>query len=39
MPINKPTNGLEVVLIRLSAKPLPTPLKAAPIRAMLMKKK
>ena len=39
MPINRPTNGLDVVLIKFSANPLPNPLKATPIRPTLTKKK
>jgi hypothetical protein len=39
IPMNKPTKGLEVVFIRFSAKPLPKPLNAEPIRPMLTRKK
>ena len=39
MPIRSPTKGLEVVLTRFSAKSFPKPLKAAPIRPMLSRKK
>jgi hypothetical protein len=39
IPINKPTKGLEVVLMRLSAKPSPKHLKATPIRPMLTRNK
>ena len=39
IPINKPTKGLEVVRSKFSAKPLPKPLKAAPIRPILTKNK
>jgi hypothetical protein len=34
IPINRPTKGFDVVLIRSSAKPLPKPLRAVPIRPM-----
>jgi hypothetical protein len=39
MPINKPTNGLEVVAIRVSAKPLPKSFRDDPIKLMLSKKR
>jgi len=38
IPMNRPTKGLEVVLIRFSANSLPKPLKAIPIRPMLTKR-
>jgi hypothetical protein len=39
IPMKRPTNGFDVVLISCSAKPAPKPLNAAPIRPMLTKKK
>tara|TARA_B100000315_G_C14587041_1_gene593576 strand:+ start:963 stop:1157 length:195 start_codon:yes stop_codon:yes gene_type:complete len=39
IPIKRPIKGLEVVLIRPSAKSLPKPLKAEPIKPILTKKR
>ena len=39
IPMNNPTKGLDVVVIRRSAKPLPKPVKAWPIRLIETKNK
>jgi len=39
IPMNRPVKGSEVVLSRVSAKPLPNSLKAAPINWMLRRKR
>jgi hypothetical protein len=39
IPINNPTRGLEVVLIRVLAKSLPNNLREPPIKSMLKRNK